>query len=71
MLKYKINVIDCLKDAGYSTTRIRKEKLLSQSTLQFLREGKPVGAIPLNDICRLLGKQPGDIFEYVDDDNEG
>jgi len=70
MLKYKIDVIDCLKDAGYSTARIRKEKLLSQSTLQFLREGKPVGAIGLDDICKLLGKQPGDIFEYVDNDIE-
>lgn len=70
MLKYKIDVIGCLKNAGYSTARIRKENLLGQSTLQSLREGKPVGPIALDEICRLLGKQPGDIFEYVNNDNE-
>ena len=39
---YKINVLQALKDKGYSTYRIKNDKLLSQSTLQKLREGKPV-----------------------------
>lgn len=69
MLTYKINVIDCLKQAGYNTTRIRKEKLLGENSLQYLREGKPVGAKALNNLCRLLDCQPGDILEYVPDDN--
>ena len=32
--KYKIDVIAALKRAGYSTYRIRKEKIFSEGTLQ-------------------------------------
>lgn len=65
MLKYKIDVMEKLKEAGYNTTKIRAEGLLSQSTLQYIREGKPVGAKQLNDLCDLLDCQPGDILEFV------
>ncbi len=68
MLIYKIDVIEKLKESGYNTTRLRREKLLSESALQYLREGKPVGTKPLDDICRLLACQPGDILEYVKDE---
>ena len=37
-MTFKINVLQALKDKGYSTYRIKNEKLLSQSTLQKLRE---------------------------------
>ena len=57
MIIYK-NILSQLKDAGYNTTRIRKEKLLPQSTLQRL----------LNIICTLLNCQPGDILEYIPDE---
>ena len=38
-LKYKINVLDSLKEKGYTTYTLRKEKLLSESTIQKLRVG--------------------------------
>lgn len=66
MLIYKIDVLNALKEAGYTTTRLRKEKLLNESAIQYLREGKPVGPVPLNQICRLLDMQPGNIIKYVD-----
>ena len=66
MLIYKIDVLDALKKAGYTTTRLRKEKLLKESAIQYLREGKPVGPVPLNQICRLLDMQPGNIIKYVE-----
>lgn len=68
MLRYKINILQALKDAGYNTTRIRKEKILSENTLQYLREDKPVGAKALNILCALLHCQPGDLMEWVPDD---
>ena len=45
MLAYKIDVLESLKESGYNTTRLRKEKLLNESAIQYLREGKPVGAV--------------------------
>ena len=59
-----------LKEAGYSTYRIRKDKMLAESTLQLFREGKPVSWENVATICRLLTIQPGDIFEYISDDDE-
>lgn len=69
MLVYKINVLETLKDAGYNTTKLRKEKLLNESAIQYLREGKPVGAKALNNICMLLDMQPGNIIKYVEEGN--
>lgn len=68
-IKYKINVIAALKSAGYSTYRIRKENIMSQSTLQKFRNGEVVNADNMALICRLLGCQPGDILEYVETDD--
>lgn len=69
MLAYKIDVLEALKESGYNTTRLRKEKLLNESAIQYLREGKPVGAKALNNICMLLDMQPGNIIKYVEDNN--
>ncbi len=66
MLAYKINVLKTLKEAGYNTTRLRKEKLLNESAIQYLRDGKPVGARALDNICMLLDMQPGNILKYVE-----
>lgn len=67
-LKFKTNVLDALKQAGYNTSRIRQENLLSQSTLQKLRDGGQLSWSNLETICRLLECQPGDILEYIPDD---
>jgi putative transcriptional regulator len=69
VLIYKINVLEALKEAGYNTTRLRREKLLNESAIQYLREGKPVGAKALESICKLLDMQPGNIIKYVEDEN--
>lgn len=69
-LKYKVDILSALKDAGYTTYRIRKEGLLSQSTLQKLREGIGVSWDNVETLCRLLQCQPGDIMEYVSEKPE-
>ena len=64
-LQYKINVLAALKEKGYNTNKIKTKKLLSQSTLQKLREGKGVAWENLEKICELLECQPADLIEYV------
>ena len=68
MIKYKIDIIQALKNKGYSTYKIRKEKIISQSTLQKFRNGEIVNADNMALICKLLKCQPGDIIEYVESD---
>lgn len=69
MFVYKFNVLDSLKEAGYNTSRLRKEKLLGENAIQSLRNGEIVGIIALEKICKLLDMQPGNIIKYVEDNN--
>ena len=67
-LQYKIDVLEALKAKGYTTYTLRKENLLSQSTIQKLREKKGLAWENIENLCKLLECQPGDLFEYVPDD---
>lgn len=62
-LCYKIDVLEALKAKGYSTYRLRKDNLLSQSTIQKFRKGEGVGWENLETLCNLLSCQPSDIIE--------
>ena len=64
-LQYKINVLEALKDKGYTTYTLRKEKLLSESTIQKLRMGEGVAWDNLEALCKLLDCDIGDLLEYV------
>ena len=70
MLIYKFDVLDALKNKGWSTYRIKKEHIMSEGTVQKLRGGMMVGPEVLNLICKILEKQPGSIIKYVDDAGE-
>ena len=39
---YKVDVIAVLKEAGYNTNRIRKEKIMGEAMLQKIRSGQMV-----------------------------
>lgn len=70
-MRFKIDVLEALRDAGYNSNRIRIENILSQSTLQKFRHGEPVGWANIETLCELLHKQPGDLLEYVPDPTSG
>ena len=67
-LQYKIDIMNALKEKGVSTYTLRKEKILSESTLQKLRRKQGVGWENIEALCMLLECQPGDIIEYIPDD---
>lgn len=70
MIRYKKDIVDLLTKAGYTCARMRKEKILSQSTLQRLRHGEPVNMEAINIICVILRCQPGDLLEVNPTDAE-
>lgn len=69
-LKYKFDILTELKKNGYNTNRIRNEKILSESTLQKFRQGEIVSSENIAKLCKLFDCQPGDILEYVPDDDK-
>lgn len=64
-IQYKFDILSKLKEAGYSTYKLRKEKLLGEATIQKLRNGEPVSWENISTICELLGCQPGDLIKYL------
>lgn len=67
-IAYKLDILAALKEAGYNTNRLRKEKLLSEGVIQSLRENKYIALQNISKICELLNCQPGDLLEYVPED---
>ncbi len=67
-LIYKIDILQALKEKGFNTNKLRKDKILAESTIQKLREQKPISWANIAQICKLLNCQPGDIIEYVEEE---
>ena len=64
-LKYKIDVLATLKEKGYNTNKIRKEKIMGEAMLQKIRNGEMVSWSVFEKLCDLLDCQPADLIEYV------
>ncbi len=64
-LVYKIDVLAALKKKGYNTNRLRKEKILAESTIQKLRKREPISWANIAQICDLLNCQPDCFLENV------
>lgn len=65
-MKYKIDVLEALRQAGFTSYKLRTDKLMSESTIQKLRNGEMVALSNIEVVCRLLKCQPGDLIEYVE-----
>lgn len=63
-VQYKTDILAALKAAGYTTYKLRQDKLLSENTIQQLRSNELVSWANIARLCKLLNCQPGDILEY-------
>lgn len=63
-------IMQMLSEHGYSSYRLRREKLLPEGTLSRIRNGEPINTTTIDTICRLCDCQPGDILKYVPDPGE-
>ena len=70
MIRYKIDIVQALKDRGYNQTKIQRDKLLPGGTIQNLKAGKSITLETLNKLCCMLRCQPGDLVEVVITDDE-
>ena len=58
---------DKMQEKGVTTYRIRKENILSQSTLQKMRDGKYVTTETIERLCLLLDCTPNDLMKITPD----
>ena len=66
MIIYK-NIQEKLKEAGYSSYRIKEENLISEGTMQAFRTNRPVNLKTIDAVCQLLRCRIEDIVEVVID----
>ena len=61
-------LFELLKEKGWTTYKIRKEKLIGQGTLTALKNGTGgLDSKTISRLCEILEYQPGDLMEYVPD----
>ena len=62
-------LFELLKEKGLTMYSLRKDKVIGTETIEKMRKG--VGYIDsrtINNLCKYLNCQPGDIMEYVPDE---
>lgn len=58
-------LFELMHEKGLTTYKIRKNRIISEGTLQNLRENSAVSTESIAALCAALDCQPGDIMEYV------
>lgn len=64
-------LFELLKEKGLTMYSLRKNKIIGTETLEKMRKG--IGHIDdrsINRLCEYLDCQPGNIMEYVEDNQE-
>lgn len=56
-----------MEQKGLTTYKIRKDKIISEGTLQNIRNGKSITLDSVASLCDVLNCQPGDILDYIPD----
>ena len=66
-MRYKVDILAALKEKGYNTTRIRRDKIIGEQMLTKIRNGEMCYWAVMCKLCELLQCQPGDLVEYRKD----
>lgn len=56
-----------MESRGLTSYKIRQDKIISESTLQNIRQGKRITTDSIAALCQALECQPGDLLEYVEE----
>ena len=66
MIYYKIDVMQALKERGYSSYRLRHERIFGEAVMQKFRNKEYINFENLDKLCKLLECQPSDIIGYTE-----
>lgn len=62
------DIMEMLSRRGWSSYRLRNEKILSESIMTRLRSKESITTNTIDKLCELLDCQPGDLIHYVSDE---
>lgn len=66
-IKYD-KLLELMKQKGITSYTIRQNKIIGQATYKKIKEGGDIDTRTIAKLCELLGCQPGDILEYVSEE---
>lgn len=63
-------LLGMFKEKGITSYTIKKEKIIGQATWKNIHDGKHIDTRTIESLCKYLNVQPGDILEYVPDEEQ-
>ena len=63
-------LLKLMSEKGITSYTIKKNKIIGQATLKKIKDGGDIDTRTISKLCKLLNCQPGDILEYVEDEEE-
>ena len=63
-------LLDRMKEKGLNSYTIKKNNIIGQATLKKIKEGGDIDTRSIAKLCDALDYQPGDILEYVPDEQD-
>ena len=69
-IKYD-KLIKLMQEAGITSYTIKRDKIIGQATYKKIMEGGDIDTRTMAKRCKLLNCQPGDLMEYVDEEETG
>jgi len=67
-IKYD-KLIKLMQDNGITSYTLKKDKIIGQATYKKIMEGGDIDTRTIAKMCELLNCQPGDILEYIPENN--
>lgn len=62
-------LLTMLDEKGITSYTVKKSGVIGQATWKKIHDGGHIDTRTINALCELLNCQPGDILEYVPDEN--
>ena len=59
-----------MDEQGITSYTLKKDNIIGQATFKKIKDGGDIDTRTISKLCKLLNCQPGDILEYVEDENE-
>lgn len=66
-IKYD-KLIALMEKNGVTSYTVKRDNIMGQATYKKIKEGGDINTKTIARLCKLLNCQPGDILEYVEDD---
>lgn len=66
-IKYD-KLIALMQERGVTSYTVKNQKIIGQATYKKIMQGGDIDTRSIDRLCRYFGCQPGDILEYIPDD---